>query len=112
MSKYKVILIPVSDAPKVIELDGRTVPYDTINESVEGWIEHVGLDDDKSMWVNEEGKVDNLPYNPLATLLWEQNYGYTDVIVGPALITGGTDEEGETLGLTDVEVSEVLEAIR
>jgi len=111
-NKLKYILIPVNGEPEVVELDGATVPYDALVENIEGWLECVTVDDDKTMWVDEEGKLNGLPVNHQATLLWEQSYGFTDVIVGPAVVSGGTDENGDTLGLTDVEVSEVLEAIR
>jgi hypothetical protein len=60
------------------------------------------------LWVNEEGKLDNLPQNPIGTSLWVDEYGYTDVIVGNIIITGGTDENGETLGLSLEQVAKFM----
>jgi hypothetical protein len=85
--------------------------YDFLNTAVAGWIQAVELSEDLegiTLWVNEEGKMNSLPYNQKATFLWEKSYGFTDVIVGTAVLTGGTDDEGETLPLTDVQVAEIL----
>jgi hypothetical protein len=85
--------------------------YDFLNTAVAGWIQAVELSEDLegiTLWVNEEGKMNGLPYNQKATYLWEKSYGFTDVIVGTAVLTGGTDDEGETLPLTDVQVAEIL----
>jgi hypothetical protein len=89
--------------------------YNFLNTAVAGWIQAVALTDDLegiTLWVNEEGKLDNLPYNPLATLLWEMSYGFTDVICGTAVLTGGSDEDGETLPLTDVQVAQILAIVK
>jgi hypothetical protein len=89
--------------------------YNFLNTAVAGWIQAVPLIDDLegiTLWVNEEGKMANLPYNIKATYLWEQSYGFTDVIVGTAVLTGGSDDEGETLPLTDVQVAKVLELLK
>jgi len=89
--------------------------YNFLNTAVAGWIQAVSLADDLegiTLWVNEEGKLDNLPYNQKATYLWEQSYGFTDVICGTAVLTGGSDDEGETLPLTDVQVAQVLALLK
>lgn len=67
---------------------------------VKGYIEAVDLrlpnGTEAVMFVNEEGKIFNLPFNPLATAVARQlNDGFGDqVIVGNAIITGvkGCDE--------------------
>lgn len=85
--------------------------YNFLSETLEGWIQAVNLTDDLeglTLWVNEEGKMNGLAYNQKATYLWEKSYGFTDVIVGNAVITGGSDDEGETISLTDEQVAEIL----
>jgi hypothetical protein len=58
------------------------------------------------MWCNEEGKIHGLAHNPFAQFMWDKAYGaHTDYIVGDIVLTGGTDDEGETLGLTDEQVA-------
>lgn len=49
------------------------------------------------MWINEEGKLEGLDINPIATLLY--TYGKDDAIVGNVLIAHTEfrkNEEGET----------------
>jgi hypothetical protein len=53
------------------------------------------------LYLNEEGKLNGLPQNPIATALWSEEYGLTDYIVGDVIITGGVNSEGETIGLTN-----------
>lgn len=53
---------------------------------VGGYIEIILLKDGRIMVVNEEGKLNRLPINDNATLIWEEIYGCTDVIVGDVLV--------------------------
>jgi hypothetical protein len=85
--------------------------YQFLSETLEGWLQAVPLDDDLAgltLWVNEEGKMNGLAYNQKATYIWEKSYGFTDVIVGNAVITGGTDFDGETISLTDEQVLAIV----
>jgi hypothetical protein len=109
----QAITISTSNKVEVVEMptDTSTAEYNFLSASVGGWIEMVSLVDDLDgivLWVNEEGKINNLDYNPLATVIWETCFGFTDVIVGNAVLTGGTDDEGETLPLTDEQVKTIL----
>ena len=75
--------------------DGEVFSLEELQAFVGGWIEHVGLEDGRSMWINEEGKLEGLPWNIAASLLADLP---GDVIVGPALVatnaeTGDEDEE-------------------
>jgi len=73
---------------------------------VRGDVEAIPLRDDLTLWVNEEGKLDGLPYNHNATLIWEATFGKgSDIIVGNAFFTGGFDENGNTLGISDEAVA-------
>lgn len=53
---------------------------------VEGLIQVVPFRDGTEIVVNEEGKLEALPVNPIATQYWYDRYGDTDVIVGNAII--------------------------
>jgi hypothetical protein len=91
--------------------------YGVISKAVGGYIEcvslpSVGID----MWVDEEGKLAEVGYvNAFGTILMQEEYGtdlngpLVDIVVGTVIFTGGTDEEGETLGLSPEQV-EFLEA--
>lgn len=82
--------------------------YGTISSAVDGLIECVALPSfGADLWVNEEGKMISLPHNPLGSILWAKEYGHTDFIVGDIIITGGADEEGETLGLSDEQLQQI-----
>ena len=86
--------------------------YDFLSGTVGGWIQSVFLRndfEDFTLWCNEEGKLNGLPFNVLATDLWENSYGKTDMIVGNVVITGGSDDEGETLGLTQEQVDKLAQ---
>jgi hypothetical protein len=83
--------------------------YGQLSEAVGGFIECVSLPQlDVDMWVNEEGKIRGEEPNIYATALWIHSYGTTDFIAGNIIITGGVDDEGNTLGLSDEKAEEIL----
>ena len=93
----------------VIEVEeGRT--GNAIRDAVDGLydcihIPSLGVD----MWINDEGKLEGLPINANGTALWVSQYGMTDIIVGNIVVTGGVDEQGNTLGIDVNKIIEVLE---
>jgi hypothetical protein len=71
-----------------------------LQTAVGGWVQAIDLDDELSMWLNEEGKLVGLPHNPFAQFAWDKRFGaHTDYMVGDVVFAGGTDEDGVTLGL-------------
>lgn len=57
-----------------------------------------------SLYLNEQGKLEELPINPRATLIvWVHNSRYRghDTIVGDVFIVGPVDEEGDDLTVPD-----------
>jgi hypothetical protein len=48
----------------------------------------------------------------MATFLWEKYFGLTDFICGDVIFTGGTGEEGETLGLNEETAKQLREFLR
>lgn len=68
---------------------------------VDGYVETVHLGNSLTMWVNEYGKVHGLAPNRIASRLFRSVFGAYDIIVGNAVLTGGTDENGDVLGLDD-----------
>jgi len=80
-----------------------------IRETVGGHFDAVSLPKlGLTMWVHDEGKLLGFEPNRYGTLMWSTEYGQSDVIVGNVLITGGTDDEGNTLGLPQSFIDEVL----
>ena len=105
----KAVIIKVNGSKSVAEFEVGD-SYNLLSTTVGGLIECVTLRDKNfaDMWINENGKFSNLEVNPIATALWFDMYGNTDYICGDVIITGGADDEGETLGLLDEEVAYFL----
>ena len=83
-----------------------------------GMVEVVSLCDDAgvevgTMWVDEEGKFNGQYANPVATRV-ARHFGAIyadDSIAGPVAITGGCDDEGETLELPEAVMLTCMQAI-
>ena len=45
--------------------------------------------------------------NSIATAIFQARFGMVDIIVGNAVLTGGVDDEGDTIGLTDEKVQQL-----
>ena len=85
-----------------IELDG----YQPLSDAIGGLIESVPASPEVTIWCNEEGKMLKLDFNLIATDLWEvfDVYGCVaagDVLVGPIVIQGPANEEGECTDVPD-----------
>lgn len=109
------VLVITADGQISPEADKEINKIEYLQKVVGGWIEAVELNSfsfECIMWLNEEGKLDSLPINPLATTLFEHSFGFgTDIIVGDVVLTGGYNDEGYTLYLTDEQVAEVEKAL-
>lgn len=76
---------------------------DAFQELVGGYIEGIYLDGFGG-YCNEEGKLEGLPFNPIADVFarqhgWEGLPG--DILVGPVVFFGGYDDEGECESVPD-----------
>ncbi|RII06834.1 hypothetical protein DSC45_35325 [Streptomyces sp. YIM 130001] len=69
----------------------------------------IRITDNLTMWLDDEGLLNGAPYNPGATLLYAQHHPLHQPYHGHALFTGGADAEGNTLGLTDHELTDLVE---
>jgi len=92
----------------LIHSNGDIVPvhiddYRDIQRMVGGTFDVVAsASGETSFWVNDEGKLNGMTPNFTATkILWALNPAFDgrDYLAGPVLITGGADEEGETLSV-------------
>jgi hypothetical protein len=86
---------------EAIPKDGKKFSLEELQGAVGGLIQLFTLRDGRDMWCNDEGKLDGLPANLLATAMWIDTYGPYDVIVGDVIVTdrastqGDEDEGGE-----------------
>ena len=72
-----------------------------LQRAVDGLVDLVALHEHVTMWVNDEGIVKGMPMNIVATSI-ARGFGFThQAYFGPVVFTGGGDEEGETLGLSE-----------
>lgn len=72
-----------------------------LNDAVGGYIELVRLDDNTNMYLNEDGKMLNLPVNTAANrVVAYMNPGLreNDFIVGQVVLTGVCNADGESDG--------------
>lgn len=98
--------IEVKDYPQQGFNDSLTA----LQEAVCGYIQpldfsRIGL----TMVVNEEGKLNNFPVNPVATYFFWREYGTNDQIVGDvAFLSNDTNAVGDPNGLTDQQVADLI----
>ncbi|MEU8701679.1 DUF3846 domain-containing protein [Streptomyces sp. NPDC048680] len=62
-----------------------------------------------TMWIDDEGLINGSPVNRPATILYAINKEPHQHYHGNVVITGGTDRHGETLGLTEDQVTSLVE---
>ena len=84
-----VVVQPNGDVSKVT-LDGSLLSF---QEIVGGYIEGV-FNPDYVAYVNEEGLIRGLPYNEAATDFISRGFIYRLHLVGPVVIVGAGDSEG------------------
>jgi hypothetical protein len=101
--------IRITTAGEATTLDISTEPLATLQQGVGGLVQAVDLSQRLTLWLNEEGKVLGQAHNPYGQFFWDKLYGaHTDYIVGDIVISGGTDGNGDTLGLTEQQVEWVM----
>ena len=61
--------------------NGTDYKYEELKEFVGGYIEIVPINDHEIMVVNEEGKLNNLPVNHIASLLYKYDTICSNVLV-------------------------------
>lgn len=110
MGTIPAVVVHTNGTTEIINLD---TGYKAIQGVVGGCFDVVSSETGKtSFWVHDEGKLIGLEPNVVATkILWDLNPAFDgrDYLAGTVLITGGADDEGETLGV-GVEGLEAVDA--
>ena len=83
--KSSIIYRPGTKSELVEPKNGKFFKLKELQSIVGGYIECLYLKDDMTMVVNEEGKLDGLPFNDMATAI-AYNSSYADSIVGSVLV--------------------------
>jgi hypothetical protein len=108
--EVKAIRIPASTGEplEVVSINGLK----DMQSAVGGLVEFQDIDSpNASLVFNEEGKIEDLPMNRRATLLWwihKPMWRNSDVLAGDVLIVGEPDDEGNTTDVPDELVSLLL----
>jgi Domain of unknown function (DUF3846) len=103
--------LQVASNGEVKELDLSTDSLKVLQTAVDGLIEPIDVFDNLTMWVNEEFLLRAEPdVNPVASAVYSFAGGAT-VIHGTVVFTGGTDEEGNTLGIDPGMMQEIKDFI-
>jgi hypothetical protein len=104
----------MSQFAAIMSADGvvQVVPFvdnqlKTLQTAVGGYVEAINLTPDLIMWVNEEGKMNKLPFNQAATSIFMKHRGGADFIVGQVIFTGGNDSNGDTNGIDEVQIQQL-----
>ena len=95
----RVLIVPPKARPYAAEIESGLEP---MQELVGGSIEMVDLDDNTSLVCNEEGKIQGLEGN--------RRIG-RDIIAGTFFLCG-FNEEGESVSLSDEQISKYYERFR
>lgn len=106
----KGLLISPDETVKPVDI----ADYDHLHEVVGGFYELVSFTERADAFVDEDGKSKRLPVNHLATFLtgrFQIGLRPDDYIVGPLVLLGPPDDEGDSTDLPDDFSAEVLTAI-
>ena len=96
----KGIYVPVDQSEPLEQREFATL--EDYQAAVGGWIEAVDVPSlGITIYVNEEGLLRHLPFNPRASFLWWYHVpgAHQAMLVGNAIIVGAPDEDGDS---TDV----------
>lgn len=102
----KVISIRTDNTVEIHQVE--SIEYETLSTAVNGMIELVSISEDIDMWLNEEGKFIGLEPNVIATILFYRAFSRFDLVMGDVIITGGSDDEGKTIGLSDESIIDIM----
>lgn len=104
------VIIATDGTLDVITKPDSETSLSFLQQAVGGYIEPVDLWDNITMYVNEEGKVYNLLYNPFATVIAHNASAINifDYIYGDVVLIGFDPESGDTVGLTQNQINFII----
>lgn len=102
----KALLVKANGYVEYVEIR-KGLP--ALNKAVGGYIEAITLDSKltMTMFINEAGKINKLPFNKFATDIYRAYLPTNDYVAGDAIILG-LDEEGGSCTLTEEQKNEIL----
>jgi hypothetical protein len=112
MNAFRTITIPVDGDATLNDWDATNGTLSHLQEAVGGYVTVVSLASDLDMWLHDEGLLIGQPVNPVATAIAAAHGMTYQDYVGTAVFTGGADNEGETLPLTQEQAATLLTFVR
>lgn len=103
-NKIKVIIKEVGKDPKVTEIDNS---IENFQKLVDGYVQHILLSNEVGCWLNDNGKLEDLPFN---VNLADCNGKIFDALVGNLFLVQ-EDEECKS-DLTDENIEKYLKQLR
>lgn len=114
----EILALRITDNPHMTIIEKVNIPagdgasYQFLRDSVDGTIEAISgwtgdpeqTHPDVTFWGNDEAKLLGLPINEYATRLWwelDKRMVGLDYLSGVVVVTGGADENGDTLPVPD-----------
>jgi hypothetical protein len=100
----------------IVSEDGSVISTEDISlaalqGAVGGYVQAVESEDGSAtFWMDEEGKLKGYSPNPTATRLIESSLFAGDYIAGTCVVTGGADDEGNTLPISNEWIERVMQA--
>ena len=73
--------------------NGNDFKLEELQSIVDGYIEIVWMPNNEIMVVNEDGKLRDLPVNQEATKIYQEIFGFNDMIVGDVLLCNANQVE-------------------
>jgi hypothetical protein len=105
----KAVVVQTDGNWKIVEFTNDNA-LAVLQKAVDGLIQPVDVRPNLTMWVNEEGLFrQDFDENLMASAIYEETFKVDQAMVGPAVYTGGTDEEGYTEGLDEQHLKLVVE---
>lgn len=80
------VIAPDGTRRTVLPANGTTFELEELQQLVGGYIEALRAPEGHWLFINEDGKGLELPYNPEATVLMSRRIALDDYIVGPAVV--------------------------
>lgn len=99
----KAVIIAVDGTQTVADLT-RLKEY---QDAVGGYIEGLTLPGGGMVYVNEDGQRLGLPVNPTATRILKSVLRFHRYIVGPVVVVGPTDDDGNVRDVTPLQISKL-----
>lgn len=107
MKKMQFVILKVGQQPelKEFEIKQENDTYEIVRNAVGGYVEALRLSDTCTLWLNEEGKLNELEPNFILT---DRAGNQVDFVVGDVIFTG-VDEEGYTVSLSKEDIELIQE---